>query len=103
MIEKKNLVDGLQQKEPCWVRTRSDGACTQSSAGVDSEEPWISSCMEMRRSKSARTDLHSKTAKVVSSSRDQANYSRIYVVGMAPLGNGEEIDWSESEFQLYSK
>ena len=70
-------------------------------ADVDSEELWISSCMgdaqfgmhgatalgwmTLEGTKSAGTDLHSKTAKILGLSRDQAkvfNYSRIYGAGM---------------------
>jgi len=68
---------------------------------VDSEELWISSrmggvqfdihgatalgWMTLEGTKSAGTDLHSKTAKILGLSRDQAkvfNYSRIYGAGM---------------------
>lgn len=70
-------------------------------ADVDSEELWISSCMgdaqfglhgasaigwmTLEGTKSAGTDLHSKTASILGISRDQAkvfNYSRIYGAGM---------------------
>ncbi|KAH6917674.1 gamma DNA-directed DNA polymerase [Coprinopsis sp. MPI-PUGE-AT-0042] len=70
-------------------------------ADVDSEELWISSCMgdaqfgfhgataigwmTLEGTKAAGTDLHSKTAKILHISRDQAkvfNYSRIYGAGM---------------------
>ena len=70
-------------------------------ADVDSEELWISSCMgdaqfgthgasaigwmTLEGTKSAGTDLHSKTAQILKISRDQAkvfNYSRIYGAGM---------------------
>lgn len=70
-------------------------------ADVDSEELWISSCMgdaqfglhgatsigwmTLEGTKSAGTDLHSKTAGILGISRDQAkvfNYSRIYGAGM---------------------
>ena len=70
-------------------------------ADVDSEELWISSCMgdaqfgmhgatalgwmTLEGTKGAGTDLHSKTAKILGLSRDQAkvfNYSRIYGAGM---------------------
>jgi DNA polymerase gamma 1 len=70
-------------------------------ADVDSEELWISSCMgdaqfglhgasaigwmTLEGTKSAGTDLHSKTANILGISRDQAkvfNYSRIYGAGM---------------------
>lgn len=70
-------------------------------ADVDSEELWISSCMgdaqfglhgasaigwmTLEGTKSAGTDLHSKTATILGISRDQAkvfNYSRIYGAGM---------------------
>lgn len=70
-------------------------------ADVDSEELWISSCMgdaqfgmhgataigwmTLEGTKAAGTDLHSKTAKILGISRDQAkvfNYSRIYGAGM---------------------
>ncbi|KAF8638686.1 hypothetical protein AX17_002008 [Amanita inopinata Kibby_2008] len=70
-------------------------------ADVDSEELWISSCMgdaqfgmhgstalgwmTLEGTKSAGTDLHSKTASILGLSRDQAkvfNYSRIYGAGM---------------------
>jgi DNA polymerase gamma 1 len=70
-------------------------------ADVDSEELWISSCMgdaqfgfhgataigwmTLEGTKAAGTDLHSKTAKILQISRDQAkvfNYSRIYGAGM---------------------
>ncbi|KAF8656404.1 hypothetical protein AX16_002549 [Volvariella volvacea WC 439] len=69
-------------------------------ADVDSEELWISSCMgdaqfglhgatalgwmTLEGTKSAGTDLHSKTASILGISRDQAkvfNYSRIYGAG----------------------
>ena len=70
-------------------------------ADVDSEELWISSCMgdaqfglhgataigwmTLEGTKKAGTDLHSKTAKILGISREQAkvfNYSRIYGAGM---------------------
>ena len=70
-------------------------------ADVDSEELWISSAMgdaqfglhgatalgwmTLEGTKAAGTDLHSKTAKILGLSRDQAkvfNYSRIYGAGM---------------------
>jgi DNA polymerase gamma 1 len=70
-------------------------------ADVDSEELWISSAMgdaqfglhgatalgwmTLEGTKVAGTDLHSKTAKILGLSRDQAkvfNYSRIYGAGM---------------------
>lgn len=70
-------------------------------ADVDSEELWISSTMgdaqfgfhgatavgwmTLEGTKAAGTDLHSKTAKILGLSRDQAkvfNYSRIYGAGM---------------------
>ena len=70
-------------------------------ADVDSEELWISSAMgdaqfglhgatalgwmTLEGTKTAGTDLHSKTAKILGLSRDQAkvfNYSRIYGAGM---------------------
>lgn len=70
-------------------------------ADVDSEELWISSAMgdaqfglhgataigwmTLEGTKSAGTDLHSKTASILGISRDQAkvfNYSRIYGAGM---------------------
>ncbi|KAI0297802.1 gamma DNA-directed DNA polymerase [Multifurca ochricompacta] len=70
-------------------------------ADVDSEELWISSAMgdaqfglhgatalgwmTLEGTKSAGTDLHSKTANILGLSRDQAkvfNYSRIYGAGM---------------------
>jgi len=70
-------------------------------ADVDSEELWISSCMgdaqfglhgataigwmTLEGTKAAGTDLHSKTARILGISRDQAkvfNYSRIYGAGM---------------------
>ena len=70
-------------------------------ADVDSEELWISSCMgdaqfgfhgataigwmTLEGTKAAGTDLHSKTAKILGITRDQAkvfNYSRIYGAGM---------------------
>ena len=70
-------------------------------ADVDSEELWISSCMgdaqfglhgataigwmTLEGTKAAGTDLHSKTASILGTSRDQAkvfNYSRIYGAGM---------------------
>jgi DNA polymerase gamma 1 len=70
-------------------------------ADVDSEELWISSVMgdaqfglhgasaigwmTLEGTKAAGTDLHSKTAKILGISRDQAkvfNYSRIYGAGM---------------------
>ncbi|KAJ7583649.1 gamma DNA-directed DNA polymerase [Mycena floridula] len=70
-------------------------------ADVDSEELWISSCMgdaqfgfqgataigwmTLEGTKSAGTDLHSKTASILGITRDQAkvfNYSRIYGAGM---------------------
>ncbi|TFY65826.1 hypothetical protein EVG20_g5266 [Dentipellis fragilis] len=70
-------------------------------ADVDSEELWISSVMgdaqfglhgataigwmTLEGTKSAGTDLHSKTASILGISRDQAkvfNYSRIYGAGM---------------------
>jgi DNA polymerase gamma 1 len=70
-------------------------------ADVDSEELWISSCMgdaqfglhgasaigwmTLEGTKSAGTDLHSKTASILGISRDQAkvfNYSRIYGAGV---------------------
>ncbi|KAG7445742.1 uncharacterized protein BT62DRAFT_950592 [Guyanagaster necrorhizus] len=70
-------------------------------ADVDSEELWISSCMgdaqfgahgataigwmTLEGTKAAGTDLHSKTAKILGTSRNQAkifNYSRIYGAGM---------------------
>ncbi|KAK0487677.1 gamma DNA-directed DNA polymerase [Armillaria novae-zelandiae] len=70
-------------------------------ADVDSEELWISSCMgdaqfgahgataigwmTLEGTKAAGTDLHSKTASILGTSRNQAkifNYSRIYGAGM---------------------
>ncbi|KAF9232304.1 hypothetical protein BU15DRAFT_67587 [Melanogaster broomeanus] len=70
---------------------------------VESEELWISSCvgdaqfglhgaiaigwMTLNGTKAAGTDLHSKTASILGTSRDQAtasNYSRIYGAGMKP-------------------
>ncbi|PBK75099.1 hypothetical protein ARMSODRAFT_929171 [Armillaria solidipes] len=70
-------------------------------ADVDSEELWISSCMgdaqfgahgataigwmTLEGTKAAGTDLHSKTANILGTSRNQAkifNYSRIYGAGM---------------------
>ncbi|KAG6328393.1 hypothetical protein ID866_10696 [Astraeus odoratus] len=70
-------------------------------ADVDSEELWISSCMgdaqfglhgatalgwmTLEGTKTAGTDLHSKTAGILGISQDQAkvfNYSRIYGTGM---------------------
>ncbi|KAK0464257.1 gamma DNA-directed DNA polymerase [Desarmillaria tabescens] len=70
-------------------------------ADVDSEELWISSCigdaqfgvhgataigwMTLEGTKAAGTDLHSKTAAILGTSRNQAkvfNYSRIYGAGM---------------------
>ncbi|KAF9233811.1 hypothetical protein BU15DRAFT_79734 [Melanogaster broomeanus] len=72
-------------------------------ADVESEELWISSCMgdaqfglhgaiaigwmTLKGTKAAETDLHSKTASILGTSRDQvtaSNYSCTYGAGMKP-------------------
>ena len=65
------------------VMVRAPPGYTIVGANVDSEEPWISSCMRDARCDGIAVDddLHSKTAEILGSSRDQAkvfNYSRMW-------------------------
>ncbi|KAF8328759.1 hypothetical protein F5887DRAFT_1186091 [Amanita rubescens] len=87
-------------------------------ADVDLEELWISNCMgdaqlgmhgatalgwmTLEGTKSAGTDLHSKMAKILGLSRDQAkvfNYPRIYGAGMKHAGrNTHRSDMFDRKF-----